>query len=66
MAEAQEAAEATVSRENEAVQYQFKLLAEHNDDTVIYNRGVGGFISDELLAVYDDIMKYVKEPYSKA
>lgn len=30
-----------------------KLLAEHNDDTVIYNRGVGGFISDELLAVID-------------
>ena len=43
VAEAQEAAEATVSRENEAVQYQFKLLAEHNDDTVINNRGVGGF-----------------------
>ena len=30
-----------------------KLLLEHGDDTVIYNRGVGGFISDELLAVID-------------
>lgn len=30
-----------------------KLLEEHNDDTVIYNRGVGGLISDELLAVID-------------
>ena len=30
-----------------------KLLAEHGDDTIIYNRGVGGFISDELLAVID-------------
>lgn len=30
-----------------------KLLAEHGDDTVIYNRGVGGFLSDELLAVID-------------
>lgn len=30
-----------------------KLLMEHGDDTVIYNRGVGGFISDELLAVID-------------
>lgn len=30
-----------------------KLLKEHGDDTVIYNRGVGGFISDELLAVID-------------
>lgn len=29
------------------------LLAEHNDDTIIYNRGVGGFISDELLDVID-------------
>lgn len=26
-----------------------KLLAEHNDDTVIYNRGIGGFVSQELL-----------------
>ena len=26
-----------------------KLLTEHNDGTVIYNRGVGGFISDELV-----------------
>ena len=30
-----------------------KLLAEHGDDTIIYNRGVGGFLSDELLAVID-------------
>lgn len=30
-----------------------KLLKEHGDDTVIYNRGIGGFISDELLAVID-------------
>ena len=30
-----------------------KLLAEHGDDTVIYNRGVGGFLSDDLLAVID-------------
>ncbi len=30
-----------------------KLLKEHNDDTVIYNRGVGGFLSDELLNVID-------------
>ncbi len=30
-----------------------KLLGEHNDPTVIYNRGIGGFISAELLAVID-------------
>lgn len=30
-----------------------KLLREHGDDTVIYNRGVGGFLSHELLAVID-------------
>lgn len=30
-----------------------KLLKEHGDDTIIYNRGVGGFLSDELLAVID-------------
>ena len=30
-----------------------KLLAEHNDSTIIYNRGIGGFISDELLKVID-------------
>lgn len=30
-----------------------KLLAEHGDDTVIYNRGVGGFLSHELLKVID-------------
>lgn len=30
-----------------------KLLKEHNDSTVIYNRGVGGFLSNELLDVID-------------
>ena len=30
-----------------------KLLAEHGDKTIIYNRGVGGFLSNELLAVID-------------
>lgn len=30
-----------------------KLLKEHSEDIIIYNRGVGGFISDELLAVID-------------
>lgn len=30
-----------------------KLLREHGDDTVIYNRGVGGFLSYELLSVID-------------
>lgn len=30
-----------------------KLLAEHNDSTIIYNRGIGGFISYELLKVID-------------
>lgn len=30
-----------------------KLLDEHNDDTVIYNRGVGGFVSRELLEAID-------------
>lgn len=30
-----------------------KLLEEHNDPTVIYNRGIGGFISAELLDVID-------------
>lgn len=30
-----------------------KLLREHHDDTVIYNRGVGGFLSHELLRVID-------------
>ena len=30
-----------------------KLLEEHGNDTVIYNRGVGGFLTDELLAVID-------------
>ena len=26
-----------------------KLLQEHNDSTVVYNRGIGGFVSRELL-----------------
>ena len=30
-----------------------KLLEEHHDSTVIYNRAVGGFITDELLKVID-------------
>lgn len=30
-----------------------KLLKEHGDDIVIYNRGVGGFLSHELLTVID-------------
>lgn len=30
-----------------------KLLAEHGDGTVIYNRGIGGFVSQELLEVLD-------------
>lgn len=30
-----------------------KLLAEHNDSTTIYNRGIGGFVSHELLDVVD-------------
>lgn len=30
-----------------------KLLKEHGDPTIIYNRGIGGFVSRELLAVID-------------
>lgn len=30
-----------------------KLLSEHNDSTIIYNRGIGGFISNELLENID-------------
>lgn len=30
-----------------------KLLTEHGDDTIIYNRGIGGFVSRELLVVVD-------------
>lgn len=30
-----------------------KLLKEHGDDTIIYNRGIGGFITDELMQVLD-------------
>lgn len=30
-----------------------KLLEEHNDSTIIYNRGIGGFVSRELLEVVD-------------
>lgn len=30
-----------------------KLLAERNDSTIIYNRGIGGFVSRELLEVID-------------
>lgn len=28
-----------------------KLLEEHNDSTIVYNRGIGGFVSRELLEV---------------
>ncbi len=30
-----------------------KLLKEHVDNTIIYNRGIGGFVSGELLKVID-------------
>ena len=30
-----------------------KLLKEHGDNTIIYNRGIGGFVSGELLKVID-------------
>ncbi|MBQ7981467.1 MAG: lysophospholipase [Oscillospiraceae bacterium] len=30
-----------------------KFLAEHNDNTIIYNRGIGGFLTYELLDVID-------------
>ena len=30
-----------------------KLLSEHGDSTVIYNRGIGGFVTDELLENLD-------------
>ena len=30
-----------------------KLLQEHNDSTVVYNRGIGGFVSRELLEALD-------------
>lgn len=30
-----------------------KLLKEHGDSTIIYNRGIGGFISSELLDAID-------------
>lgn len=30
-----------------------KLLEEHNDSTIIYNRGIGGFVSRELFEVVD-------------
>lgn len=30
-----------------------KLLKEHNDSEIIYNRGIGGFVSRELLEVID-------------
>lgn len=30
-----------------------KLLTEHGDSTIIYNRGIGGFVSHELLKVID-------------
>lgn len=30
-----------------------KLLKEHGDDTIIYNRGIGGFVTRELMDVLD-------------
>ena len=30
-----------------------ELLQEHGDDTIIYNRGIGGYVTDELLAALD-------------
>lgn len=30
-----------------------KLLEEHNDNVTVYNRGIGGFVSRELLEVID-------------
>ena len=30
-----------------------KLLREHNDDTIIYNRGIGGYLTDNLLENLD-------------
>jgi len=30
-----------------------KFLKEHKDDTIIYNRGIGGFVTQELLDVLD-------------
>ena len=30
-----------------------KLLKEHNDNTIIYNRGIGGFVSEQLLSLLD-------------
>lgn len=30
-----------------------KLLEEHNDSAIVYNRGIGGFVSQELLEVID-------------
>lgn len=30
-----------------------KLLEEHNDSVIVYNRGIGGFVSQELLEVID-------------
>lgn len=30
-----------------------KLLKEHNDSSIIYNRGIGGFVSEKLLEAID-------------
>lgn len=30
-----------------------KLLEEHNESVIVYNRGIGGFVSQELLEVID-------------
>lgn len=37
-----------------------KLLREHKDDTVIYNRGIGGYVSSELLKAVDTCVLKLK------
>lgn len=37
-----------------------KLLREHKDDTVIYNRGIGGYVSSELLKAVDTCVLELK------
>lgn len=37
-----------------------KLLNEHKDDTVIYNRGIGGYVSSELLKAVDTCVLELK------
>lgn len=37
-----------------------KLLREHKDNTVIYNRGIGGYVSSELLKAVDTCVLELK------